>query len=69
MSVADGMNATFDDAVGRCSHGTVVVTVEFVEEGLVVSNKPHHPPEIGLFLIASVEFHLTVATKDKHGHG
>ena len=55
------------DLVSRLRHGTVVVALHLVERHVLVTHEFQHAPEIGLFLVASVEFQFTVAGDDDDG--
>ena len=50
--------------VGRERHAAVVVALHLVERHVLVTREFQHTPEVGLLLVASEEFQLTVARDD-----
>lgn len=47
---------------GWSGHGSMVVASDFVQISLGMSNQLHHPCEISILVISTIEFLLTVAT-------
>ena len=55
--------------IGGERHGAVVVALHLVERHILVTRELQHAPEVGLLLIASVEFQFAVAGDDDDGRG
>ena len=52
--------------MGGFGHVAVVEAVQFVEGDVLVAVEAEHADEVGIFLVASEEFHLAVSGDDEH---
>ena len=52
--------------MGRLGNVTMSEAVDFEECDVLMSVQTEHAYEVGVFFIASVQFHFTVAGYDKH---
>ena len=57
----DTLDMVFQDLIGRLWHGTVIIALHLVERHVLMACQLQHAPEVGLFLITSEEFQLSVA--------
>ena len=55
--------------MGGFGHVAVVEAVQFVEGDVLVAVEAEHADEVGVFLVASEEFHLAVSGDDEHRCG
>ena len=55
------LDMVLQDIIGRLWHGTMIIALHLVERHVLMACQLQHAPEVGLFLITSEEFQLSVA--------
>lgn len=63
----DTLDVILQYLVGWLRHGPVVVALHLVERHVLMAHELQHAPEVGLLLIAAIEFQLPVAGDDDDG--
>ena len=65
--VGDTLDVVLQYLVCRLRHGPVVVALHLIERHILMTHELQHAPEVGLLLIAPIEFQLPVAGDDDDG--
>ena len=58
---SDTLDVVLQYLIGWLRHGPVVVVLHLIERHILMTHELQHAPEVGLLLIAAIEFQLPVA--------